>query len=417
MKTVGIIAEYNPFHTGHFYHLKKAREMSGCPFCTVVLSPDFVQRGEPAIFGKYDRAKMALLAGADLVLELPVCYAAGSAEYFSAGACALLEGIKVTDGLCFGAENETAENFQKAAAFFIHEPVSYSRLLSSLVRSGLTFPKARDKAAGSILEQTEKGSLPDSFLASPNNILGVEYAKALKRLGSSIRLLPIRREGSSYHDPFLSGSFCSATALRKEIEKEPDAGLSASLLPYIPEFCRDFWETALLTPAFSEDLCWYLYQKLLSSEDFSAYLDVSSDLNRRILRMRFSCIGKSWREILALLKTKHLTEARIRRALLHILLEIRREDMENFLSHGTVFYAKVLGFKKSAAPLLHAIKEKSRIPLITKVAAAEKLLSPLGQKMLSQDLYASHLYRSILSGKHHLPFRTEQEISPVILDS
>ena len=416
MNTVGIIAEYNPFHTGHSYHLKKARQLSGCSFCTVILSPDFVQRGEPALLGKYERAKMALRSGADLVIELPVCYSTGSAEYFARGACALLEAIGVTECLCFGAETGTEEDFQEAAVFLGDETAEYSALLSTLLRSGLTFPKAREQAANSVLKQYKKRAFPDSFLSSPNNILGIEYAKALAGLHSPIRLLPLRRKGNAYHDTSLSGSFCSASAMRREIGKAGPAFMPGALLPYIPDSCLDIWDECLFNCVFPEDLCWYLYQRLLSLEDFSQYLDVSPDLNRRICHLRFQCMGKSWREILTLLKTKQLTEARVRRALLHIILQICLEDVNVFLAQGTVFYAKVLGFKKSAAPLLRQIKEKSSIPLLTKNSAAKKQLSPLGQKMLSQDLFASHLYRSIQSGKHHLPFVTEQEISPVILD-
>ena len=416
MNTVGVIAEYNPFHTGHLYHLEKAKELSGCSFAAVVLSPDFVQRGEPALFGKYERTEMALRCGADLVLELPVCYATGSAEFFARGACALLEAIGVTRFLCFGCESGETSDFQRTASFFTEEPPEYSRLLSSLLRAGLSYPKAREEAARAFGGKGEKSGFPDGFLSSPNNILGIEYAKALLSLESSIQLLPLPRKGSSYHELVLAGSYCSATALRRELKKETtSSGLSPLIRSYVPSACLETWEKAAAHPLFPEDLRWYLYQKLLSVSDFSGYQDVSLDLNRRIRRLRFLCMGKSWQEILALLKTKQITEARIRRALLHVLLELSQEDMERFLAEGTVFYARILGFRKSAAPLLHAIKEKGRVPLLSRLSAASDALGDSGKKMLSQDLFASHLYQSIRSGKHSLPFRTEYESSPVVI--
>ena len=211
MKTVGIIAEYNPFHNGHAYQIQKAKEAAGADFAVIVMSPDFVQRGEPALVDKYSRAKMALASGADLVIELPVCYACGSAEYFAEGGISLLRQLGCVDALSFGCETDDPALFCKLADILLQEPDEYRQKLRKYQKQGMTFPKARETALLDYLSQNRKvrtsiskdsscAELPVSnvsaLLSSPNNILGLEYAKALKKQNSSISILPIRRQGS-----------------------------------------------------------------------------------------------------------------------------------------------------------------------------------------------------------------------------
>lgn len=493
MRTVGIIAEYNPFHSGHEYHLIEAKKQAGADYAIVVMSPDFVQRGTPAIFDKYTRAEMALCTGADLVLELPVCYACGSAEFFAEGAVALLDRIGVVDALCFGSETEESaflsengnikvsplskspdicafsesENtqaalFMRTADFLLNEPDSYRKRLQSLLRAGKTFPQARAEAL-----QTEDSALA-ALLGAPNNVLGVEYCKALQKFSSAIRPLPIRREGNGYDSTALEGDFCSATALRHALltcscQKSPDSALNKCLssghndtpsnreseflhttesalplqkkaaaqnlfgefLTYIPESCRPLFEKSAATSVSPDELLPFLIPKLLEHDDFSDILDISSDLSDRITKIRFSCIGRSYDEIVDLLKTRQLTQVRIQRALLHLVLGLRTEDLRAFRADGIIYYAKVLGFRSESSPLLHTIKKNSRIPLIVKPAKAASLLKEYrgyerqsasnAEQMLCQDFLASHLYRSILSYKYQVPFRSEYQKSPVIL--
>lgn len=475
MRTVGIIAEYNPFHSGHEYHFKEAKKRAGADYAVVVMSPDFVQRGTPAVFDKYTRAEMALRTGADLVLELPVCYACGSAEFFAEGAVALLDRLGVVDVLCFGSETEEAEVFSefentqtslfaRAADFLLNEPESYRKRLQNLLRAGKTFPQARAQAL-----QAEDPALA-VLLGTPNNVLGVEYCKALQKFSSAIRPLPIRREGNGYDSTSLSGDFCSATALRQALltrscpessdsvpdkslfsrrsditgireselfhisdsdqfsqKKGTDQNLFAQILPYVPTNCHSLFEKAAATLVSPDDLLPFLIPKLLERDDFSDILDISSDLSDRIAKLRFSCIGHSYGEIVDLLKTRQLTQVRIQRALLHLILGLRAEDLHAFRTDQMIYYAKVLGFRSNASPLLHEIKKSSRIPLIVKSAKAASLLeeywgdenqsSANAGQMLRQDFLASHLYRSILSYKYQIPFRSEYQLSPVILTS
>ena len=422
MRTVGIIAEYNPFHTGHAYHIAQAKKISGADYAMVIMSPDFVQRGTPAVFDKYTRTQMALQCGADLVIELPVCYASGSAEFFAEGAIALLNRIGVVDTLVFGAEHDDLALFQATANLLLEEPEAYSKMLKAFLKEGFTYPKARSEALIRTLEsntfsciQNDSGntqSYLSSFLSSPNNILGIEYCKALKKTKSRIMPIPLLRFGSSYNSTSLDGVFCSASALREGIQREEDM---EELLPFIPVSCRPLFLDSLKRTVFADDMLPFIVNKLLTEQSFSHILDISLDLSERIQNLRFPSIGKSFDELSESLKTKQVTKARINRALVHLLLDIRTDAVDSFRQKGTVFYAKVLGFSKNAVSLLHAIKENSDLPFLTKPAKADSLLQGTGLNMWKQDLYASHLYRSVVSCKYHVPFRTEWETSPIIL--
>ncbi len=453
MRTVGIIAEYNPFHTGHAYHLKKAKELSGADYAVVVMSPDFVQRGEPAIFDKYTRAEMALKNGADLVIELPVCYACGSAEYFARGAVALLDSLGVVDTLCFGGESDDIRLFYRTADTLLSEPEAYTKILREQLKEGKTYPQARCCALSAYFAR-ESGASEDrysdfqAFFSEPNNILGVEYCKALLKTGSSITPLPLKRLGNGYNSPALEGKYCSATAIRRAIRdcrrysafesglrnhavqnsaSEPDAiretarssvlhGCDEMLLRYIPDNCHELFQKSCQNPCTFEEFMPCLTAKLLSGETFDHILDITPELSDRLCSLRFSCIGKSFEDIVSLLKTKQMTEARIRRALLHLLLTIRTEDVNDFLANGTVYYAKVLGFRRDASSLLHGVKENCSIPFITKNARGKTLPGPYAKRMWDQDVFASHLYRGIWATQCHGDFRTEYEISPVVTE-
>lgn len=474
MRVVGIVAEYNPFHTGHEYHLREAKRATDADYAVVVMSPDFVQRGEPAIFDKYIRTEMALRCGADLVLELPVACATGSAEYFATGAVSLLDASGVTDALCFGAETADIRLFRAVARVLNEEPGLYRQSLQDGLRLGMTFPQARAQALASYLSApqgtdhlaskaharmltgTEK--LPDAcspgskdasslssladFLALPNNILGVEYCRALQRLQSAVTPIPVVRTGSAFNSTALGDTYCSATALRHMIagqytarqedvgqsgagqadaklhtsryEAAPSmktsegAGLDAALR-YIPGNCRSLFVDACRHPVSADDFLPYLVQKLLTANDFTEIADISPSLSDRIRKLRFQCIGKSFGETVDLLRTKQLTAAHIRRALLHLVLGIRSENKL------TARYARILGFRQDAAPLLHELKKRSRIPLFSKPARALAQPDTISKKMWLQDIAASHLYHAVLSQKYGLPFTTEYERSPLRL--
>lgn len=387
MKTVGIIAEYNPFHNGHLYQLKKAKEITGADFAVVVMSGDFTQRGTPAVFDKYTRCRLSLLAGADLCIELPVVFATASAELFAKGAVSLLSALGV-DALCFGSECGEIAPLQKIASLLFAEPPAYKEAMNKALKEGLSFPSARALA---VRECAHAGSL-SGVLGSPNNILGIEYLKALLALEKSGQHAPvpytIKREGDGYLSHTLSEeSFCSAMALRKGIaEENPD------LLRYVPESIRqEFADTCQTKSALcADDFSGMLFYKLLSEKDtgYDAYLDVSSDLSDKIRKnlasfTTFSAFCENS------LKSKDITLTRVYRSLLHILLSIKKEDLP-----AAAPYARILGFREASIEVFGCLSREN-IPLLSRLKDASSFLSPEALSCLSKDIFAAHLYEHV----------------------
>lgn len=408
MRTVGLITEYNPFHNGHAWHMQEAKRLSGADFCIVVMSGNFVQRGAPAILDKYSRAEMALACGADLVLELPVPYALGSAEYFASGAVSLLDRLGIVDTLCFGSECGNIDTMLQIARILNEEPEEYRNLLKENLKSGKTFPLARAKA---LAEYSGHGSRAEaSILQEPNNILGIEYLKALFRLKSRICPVTIMRTGGSYHSDSLNETMSSATAIRKILcapwhllrsLPEP-AHLLTSLENEMPDSCFEILKQNFgkSCPVQSSDFSLPLHYRLLSvssPEELSSYQDVSSELADRIFHLIPSFVNLD--QFAALVKSKQYTESRIRRCLYHILLDIRSQDTEQRKQQGWNGYARVLGFRKESSVLLGEIKRKSSLPLVTKLANAKQQLDAEQMSFLKKDIFASEIYQSIVTSR------------------
>ena len=423
MKITGIVAEYNPFHNGHAYQIKKAREVTDCDYCIAVISGDFVQRGEVAVFSKYLRTKMALLCGADLVLEIPSIFAVSSAEDFAAGAVALLDQLGVVTHLCFGSEMGESERFMETAAILADEPDSFSAKLKEGLSEGLSWPQARVRAL-----EAEGISDLGNFLETPNNLLGVEYCKALIRQKSPIQPITILRKGNGYHSQDLTGELASASAIRREIFKEePDFSILLShhnptlislaignqlldfsiLLSQVPDEIRSLFKAEV--PLQPEDLSDLLNYRLLTLKrdgiPFSVFADVSNDLSDRLESKLYE--QADWEERIRQLKSRQYTYTRISRCLLHILLGITDEMVLAGKEAGFSPYARILGFRKSKAGVLSEIKKHTRTPLVTKTADASRMLSGTAKMLFEQDLYASHVRQSLLSGKTGQPVRNE----------
>ena len=403
MKVTGIIAEYNPFHNGHRYQIERARQLTGADYVIVVMSGNFTQRGTPAIIDKYSRAKMALMGGADLVLELPVCYATGSAEYFAAGAIALLNQLGCVDSICFGSECGDIVPLKKIADALVNETDEFRRILKSKLKNGITYPVARNAA----LAETLDGFITfDTILGSPNNILGIEYIKALIRQNSSIEPFTNQRIGSDYHSYKLADSFSSAISIRQSLSMQDNLDMVRTQLPTATyEIMKeDFHKTF---PVFAADFSSMLKFKLNRerNEGFTQYMDVTQAISDKLVKETFEMQG--FDEFCDTLKSKDVTYVRISRCLSHILLDIYAEDVQQYMDSGIAFYAKVLGLKEDAAPLTKAIKKHGSIPLITKTTTAASKLYPLGQKQFSRDIYASHVYECIAGTKYHAGMRDE----------
>ncbi|NLZ82016.1 MAG: nucleotidyltransferase [Clostridiales bacterium] len=398
MKVLGLITEYNPFHNGHSYHIKKSKEITGADYVIVVMSGNFVQRGTPALCDKYLRTKMALLNGADLVLELPVAYATASAEYFSMGAISTLDKLGVVDSICFGSEDGNITHLSNAANLLSTETPQYQESLKQGLKDGLTFPQARINALS-----THNLELDINLLSSPNNILGIEYLKALKKCKSSITPHTIKRHGSGYHDKFPLNEFSSATAIRTFFDHEENENWE-KLKPLISSSVFDILkdEYQISYPILEEDFSSMLYYKLKSvlchkENTLTDYFDVSEELGARIKNQIDNY--SSFLDFSDILKTRQYTLTRIRRSLLHILLDIKKEDILLFSKNDYILYARILGFNTSSGELLSKIKNNSTIPLLSKLADADNLLEPIGKKMLQQDIFASDLFRHVQESK------------------
>ena len=396
MKVCAVIAEYNPFHLGHAYHLKQARLLTDADYVIVVMSGNFVQRGDPALIDKYARTRTALSCGADLVLELPSCFATGSAEYFARSAISMLDHLGMVDYLCFGSECSDIQFLSQFADIFLEEPEPYKKILLEKLKLGYSYPTARSNALIIAYPQLAENI---SVISSSNNILGIEYIKALHRRRSRIYPVNIRRVGSDHRDRRLGYSMSSARALRQAIRSNRSIEELSSQMP--EEAYRvliDYFDQE--RPLFQDDFSTLLHYKLLSEQakGYTDYLDISPDLSDKIRKYVYQYTTFS--EFCDLLKSKDMTYTRISRCLLHILLNITKDNMQFYIDNqDSVSYARLLGFRQDARPLLTAIDQNTSIPLITKMADAEKLLTPGGGHMFQQEIQITDIYSSIQAAK------------------
>jgi len=410
MKVNGIIAEYNPFHNGHKYHLSTAKEATGADYTIIAMSGNFMQRGAPALLDKFTRAEMALQNGADLVLELPMYYATSSAEYFATGAVALLDKLRVVNHLCFGSECGNLEVLNKIAKIYVEEPEDFTNVLRANLRQGMSYPLARTNA---FLQYEPSLRKYREVFSSPNNILGIEYLKALLKRNSQIQPHTIIRSGAAYHDTRMGDTHCSALAIRYAVFSREDTEYLAA---HMPETSYDLIVSSLKDerPLHIDHFSSALLYKLLSESDsgFDQYLDVSHDLSDKIIKNLYQF--SSFSGFCDLLKSKEMTYTRISRCLLHILLNMKKCSMENYISMDYVPYARVLGFRKDATPLLSAIKEHSSIPLITKLADAQDILSEAALSMLEQDIKMNSIYESTAALKAKRSIKNEYR-TPIVI--
>lgn len=417
MKAAGVITEYNPFHNGHKYQLEQIRKQTGSDYIIVVMSGDFVQRGQPAVIDKYSRTRMALECGADLVLEMPVVCATASAEYFAAGGVEVLKNTGVADTLCYGVETVDHDMAELIAGVLKNPPENYSAILKKYMQGGMSFPVARSRALSKFLitsdrytnadeifsscentdinlltihhnKDTENSEIAD-FISSPNNILAIEYEKAL--IGTGITGFPIKRIGEGYHSVNSDSELASATAIRKLLftsDSDSDVSHKNDQLSHImPQNCADilldcFNAGHIVSP---DDISDMLYYRLFSEKDigFEKYADCTKELSSKIIKNIYKY--ESFTQFCELLKSKNLTYTRISRVLIHILLGIKNDA---HASHQAAPYLRVLGFKKSSAPLMHEIKKRASAPLIAKVADAP-------YDLISKDIFAADIYNRL----------------------
>lgn len=388
MKVGAIIAEYNPFHNGHKYQIEKFRRESCLDYLIIIMSGDFTQRGEPAWMPKHLRARMALEAGADLIIELPLYYATGSASLFAEGAIAHLNALGCVDELCFGCESDGDFNvlFNKintAAEILIEEPELFKEKLTGYLRKGFSYPVAREKALSAILPDVEE-------LFSPNNILAMEYVIALKKTKSSIIPRPIIRRGPGYHSTNSEDDFASATALRQKLTKNLPSGNVLGIPEESMEIIRENYGRSLPITIndFSSAFCrLYLNEK----EKLVDYIDINEDI-ANLMRKNFDAFI-NLEQYLTHIKNKAYTYTRLSRCVIHMLTNQKDEYYKSYLINGLAKYARVLGFKKNASSLLNTLKQTSSISLITKMSVYREQLDDDGCAMLDMDVFAADVYR------------------------
>lgn len=411
MKTVGVIAEFNPFHNGHAYFLKKAKEITGADFCIAIMSGNFVQRGVPAIFDKYKRTQAALANGVDLVLELPAIFSTSSAEAFAKGAVSILNSLGIVDYLCFGCETKDFSILTNAMSVLVDESAPFRTILKEHLSKGVSYPMARSAALCACMDYEDK-ELLSSVFAAPNNILALEYLKSLKLLNSKIIPMPIQRKGCSFHSEELTPPFASATALRKVIHAPSN---SCSLDGYMPKSALDRFGISkhknTSMPISEDALSLPLHYRLLTltkeAYDLSEFYDVGKSLANRILNRLPEY--KSFSQFANLCKTKESTQAGIHRGLLHILLDIKKTDFEMVYSKIDFPYVRMLGCNKEATSLLSEIKKAASLNFIAKAASASALLDEHALSLWNLDIHCAHVYQSLFTNVYGADFAHEYQ--------
>ncbi len=353
MRTVGIIAEYNPFHKGHKYHIDETRWQTGCDYVIVIMSGAFTQRGEPALIDKWTRARMALAEGADIVIELPALFAVRSADWFAMGGVGLLSSLGIVDGISFGCETDDLPTLQFAADAFEAEPPQVVRGIKKNLKKGKSLARARGEVLAEYL------NVDPSVLNAPNTALALEYMRANDRLLRPMRLFAVKRKGD-YRSKELS-EFASAGAIRLALHE----GRREEALSCMPEkaalLLRDMEPTMYADPTGLDNL---LLDRLrtMDKEELMGICDVTEGLEDRILRCAEAAPTRS--DLLKALKCKRYTMARLSRICTGALLSIDKDLASTYPSPP---YARLLGFRESARPLLREISENAQIPLVSNV--------------------------------------------------
>lgn len=369
MKTAGIIAEYNPFHNGHKYHIEETKKLTDAEGIITVMSGHFVQRGEYAICDKWSRAKMAIKGGADLVVELPAAYSCQSAEYFAKGAVSILENLKC-DYISFGTEAENTEDIIKIANFLKNPPNDFRKKLEDNLKKGASYPKALSDAIG------------NDTINTPNNVLAIEYLKQIKNM----KPVGVKRKGS-LHDGNGSASDIRAKISANESTDGLMPESSSQILKNSLKADRDTFKKLVLYKL-----------RTMSAEQLKEIPDVTEGLENRIIQMCHKATTID--NLCELIKTKRYTMARIRRILTNALLGITKNDIVK-----SPEYIRVLGMNKKGMEILADLRDKTTIPIITKMADAQP------SSMLEADVRATNIYY-LLADK---PSMADYTTSPVIL--
>jgi len=330
MKITGVVAEYNPFHAGHEYQLKMARKLSDCDCIAVVMSGNFVQRGEPAIIDKFKRAEAAVYGGADIVIELPMPFSCQNAEMFAFAAIKELKKLNV-DSISFGCENDDVKLLEKIACLQLTP--EFNKNFKEEIKKGLSYPSAMSNALVSLIDDEAEA------VYSPNNVL--EYIKSAMKLNLNLRYYPVKRLGMAHNDTEFQGPFHSATAIRNSMLEGSlnNLKLTEKSIELIKKFCKEHKKYNILNNYRD-----YLYYKIITCDDLEEIYEINEGLNNKIISQVYK--HETIDEFIMSLKSKRYTYSKLRRSLLNILLGIKKVDIINIMSTNDK-YVKVLAFNNT----------------------------------------------------------------------
>lgn len=387
MKVLGIIAEYNPMHTGHIYHISKAKEITGCDTVIVIMSGSFTQQGNIAIINKFERAKQAIQNGVDLVIEIPSAFASSDAGNFAYKSVSILNDLNV-DAICFGAETDNIERLKLISETLIYKDKEIWIEIKNELKKGISFAKARNNSLNKFLNEDDI-----NIILSPNNILALEYLKTLKVLNSNIIPFAIHRE-SNFNSHILENCYTSSTSIRKALENKCNLN---DIQKYIPENVSKYLKNNKII--FNNDFFEILKYKIISmnENDLKEINGVSEGIENKLKKEIFN--SYSYDEFLFKIKSKRYELSRIKRILVNILLNISKDDF-NLLKENNSNYAHILAFNHDKKDLLSHISNTSNIPVISSLN--NKTLSYLNkyQKLsLDIDIYASNIYSMLINQK------------------
>ena len=391
-RVLGIIAEYNPFHNGHMYHLQKAKEQSGAQYCICVMSGNFVQRGNTSIVNKWKKAEMALLNGVDLVIELPTIYSVASAEGFSLGAIKLLNNLKIVDAISFGTETSDFAALNNISSIVNEEPMKYKSILNSELKKGLSFPKARENALMLYLNDNKSY---DNILNTPNNILAIEYLKALKKIKSTIQPIPIKREKVYYNDNVIVDEFASATAIRKLLKNEEFSEIRKVVPKSTYQILKketELGNVVLDLSRYEKEIIYNLRRMTVS--EIAELPDVNEGLEHSLKNA--ANYSNDITNLINIVKTKRYTVTRIQRILICALLGITKRDVG--MAKKAEPYIRVLGFNEKGKELISRINKQN--PKATVITSVKKFQdknnnnknSKIYKRLLDIDIFSTNVY-------------------------
>lgn len=387
-KTVGIIAEYNPFHNGHLYHLQKAKEEANADYCIAVISGNFTQRGDTSIVNKWAKAYMAICGGADLVIELPTIYSVSSAENFANGAIKILDSLKIVDSFAFGAEANDIATLNNIANVLYEEPRGYTSILNHELQKGISYPTARENALMMYLNDIKRYA---NILSSPNNILAIEYLKALKVQKSNLKPIMIKRQKVYYNENHIIDNFASATGIRELLRKKEYSKLKKVVPKSTYQILGQQNQKGELIPGLEkyEKEIIYTLRKMPASE-IANLPDVSEGLENAIKNAANNYNNLT--DLINSIKSKRYTQTRIQRILIYALLGINKKTMNT--SKKVTPYVRVLGFNQNGRKLLSEITMRN--PKINMITSVKKYMNQNKDKQLAEildlDILATNVY-------------------------